>query len=59
MYNFSIACQAQDLPKAIKKITDLQIVELTMNHDCKLSPDDGCDTCEEIYKLKEFLNKSL
>jgi hypothetical protein len=56
-YNFNFACKAGEVKKALKAITQFQIVEMQMNHDCKLSPDDGCEVCEEIWKLKTYLNK--
>jgi hypothetical protein len=27
------------------------------NHDCKLSPDSGCEVCEKIFELKESLRE--
>ena len=30
-------------------------IEEIQEHECKLSPDSGCQTCEEIFNLREAL----
>jgi hypothetical protein len=49
MYSFSIACPASELKKALKKITQFQIVEKTMNNE----------NDQELEELRKLLNKEL
>ena len=37
---------------SLKSMTDEQLEEAKANHDCHLSPNDGCQFCQDYYEEK-------